>query len=249
MKPDLSKLRARLQALRNMTTANGCTEAEAMAAAEKAAELLAASGLSAVELDASAMEALAVDVSSRRTPLDAVWKTVALFAECRGYFSARGRQRTYVYFGDPGNILVAEYVHEVIRRAAASAAAAFRKSDAYLRRKTDKTRRHAQKAFLEGFAESIQGKLAAGLWRRKGYDGRPLQDVVKLIEAERAPIDAELRRRGVSLGAMRELQPAQGRFKGEAHHKGASAGRALQIDAAVAGGTAAPRLITAGDRS
>ncbi|MFD2033099.1 hypothetical protein ACFSKM_27830 [Ancylobacter dichloromethanicus] len=35
MTRDLSKLRQRLAALRSKTTANGCTEAEALAAAEK----------------------------------------------------------------------------------------------------------------------------------------------------------------------------------------------------------------------
>lgn len=42
MTADLTRIRARIQALRAMTTDRGCTPAEALAAATKAAELLAA---------------------------------------------------------------------------------------------------------------------------------------------------------------------------------------------------------------
>ena len=48
---DLDKLKARLQGLRAKTIANGCTEAEALAAAAKLAELLDRYDLSLTDLE------------------------------------------------------------------------------------------------------------------------------------------------------------------------------------------------------
>lgn len=177
MRRDLSKLRQRLAALRNMTTANGCTEAEALAAAEKAAELLASTGMTDIELDASLMEGLPVDIGARRRPIDSVWITVAVFAECHGYLERVGNRWRWVYFGDPANILVAEYVHEVVRRAARTAAREFRAGEVYRRRRTARTKAQVLKALEEGFALGIAPKIMAGLWRRKAYRVNRRQNV------------------------------------------------------------------------
>ncbi|SCM75420.1 conserved hypothetical protein [uncultured Pleomorphomonas sp.] len=48
---DREKLKAKIRALREMTSTRGCTEDEAMAAAAKAAELMREYGVSDVELE------------------------------------------------------------------------------------------------------------------------------------------------------------------------------------------------------
>lgn len=248
MTRDLSKLRQRLAALRTKTTANGCTEAEALAAAEKAAELLASTGMTDVELDAGLMEGLAVSIGTRRRPIDRVWSTVAVFAECHGYLEKEGNRWTWVYFGDPANILIAEYVHEVVRRAARTAAQEFRKGDVYRRRRTARTKAQALKALEEGFAAGIAPKIMAGLWKRKGVAGRPLLEREALVKSIRGPIKDELARRGMSFSPSRALAPAAGKFRDAARWDGFAAGCAVDIDAPLAGRSVAG-LLTSGDRS
>lgn len=248
MTRDLSKLRQRLAALRGKTTANGCTEAEALAAAEKAAELLASTGMTDVELDAGLMEGLAVAIGTRRRPIDSVWITVAVFAECHGYLEKVGNRWSWVYFGDPANVLIAEYVHEVVRRAARTAAREFRDGDVYRRRRTARTKAQALKALEEGFAAGIESKILQGLWKRKGVAGRPLLEREGLLKSIRAPIKDELGRRGMSFSPARALAPAAGKFRDAAHWDGIAAGRAVDIDAPLTGRNVAG-LLTSGDRS
>lgn len=248
MSHDLSKLRAKLHALRAKTTANGCTEAEALAAAEKAAELLAATGLSDIELDASLMEALPLDIGTRRRPIDDIWVTVALFAECHGYLQRIGNRWRWVYFGDPANILIAEYVHEVVQRAARTAAREFRAGEVYRRRRTAKTRAQALKGLEEGFAAGIATKIVAGLWKRKGVSGGSAAERQALVSSIRGPIKAELARRGMSFSRPRALVPASGRFRDDARSDGYYAGRAVDIDAPIAGSRVAG-LLTSGGQS
>ena len=153
---DLAKIRAKLAALRAKTVENGCTEAEALAAAEKAAELMDAHDLTSAELEAPTYDEAGVEIGRRRTAIDNIWLSVARFAGCTGYLdrTANGRWR-FVYFGRSADVLIAEYVHEVIRRAADGAIGRFKLSDDYRRRRTAKTRLRALNAFAHGFASAM----------------------------------------------------------------------------------------------
>ncbi|MFG1409488.1 DUF2786 domain-containing protein [Xanthobacter sp. VTT E-85241] len=245
---DLAKLRARLQALRNKTTANGCTEAEALAAAEKAAELLSAHDVDEVELEASAYEELEVDLGGRRTVLDEVWKAVAYFVDCEGFLRQHGRRGFglrwgYVYFGRPSDVLVAEYVHEVIRRAAETATKRFRASDDYKRRRTAKTRSRALKAFHEGFVIAMRRQLIAGLWRRNSIPSGG--DGWALIQAQRAPLTAALEARHRALLPVSQISSATNHYR-DARGQGFRAGRDARVEAPLAGAPRAPALLTSG---
>lgn len=240
MKPDLAKLRARLAALRAKTTANGCTEAEAIAAAEKAAELMSGYGVTEADLDAPVFDELAVQLGARRSPLDGVWPTVARFADCRGYLERKGPRWAFVYFGREADVLVAEYVHEIVKRAAETAVANFRLSDAYTARRKPKTRARALKAFLEGFAVSICRKLASGLWHRYAAKAQEPDNAGALIEANLATVNAALALRGVTLSTARPITKAKGQFRDDARLKGHRAGSALSIEAGVADGSVKP---------
>ncbi|MCX5512254.1 hypothetical protein C3941_09295 [Kaistia algarum] len=229
---DLSKLRAKLGALRAKTTANGCTEAEAMAAAEKAASLMEEHGISEADLDRGAFEEIAVELGARRSPLDAVWKTVAKFADCYGYLLRDGGRWRYVYFGREADVLIAEYVHEVVRRAAGTAVTRFKTSPAYQSRRKPKTRAQALKAFLEGFSISIQAKLIAGLWKRKGGEAGGARD---LVADQQATLKAELERRGITFDNLPAVASASGKFRDSVRASGFGAAQKIAIEAGVSG--------------
>ena len=235
---DLAKIRAKLAALRAKTTANGCTEAEAIAAAEKAAELMSSHGLSEADLDRPVYDELQIELGARRTPLDRIWPMVAKFAECRGWLHRDGTRWRFVYFGRDADVLVAEYVHEVVRRAADTAVAAFKASADYQKRRKPKTRAHALKAFLEGFAISIVARLFDGLWKRLNRAAPGKANA--LMTSADARLNAELNRRGKEFCNVRGLARAKGKFRDEARARGYGAGKKLAIEAGVADGSVAP---------
>lgn len=235
---DLAKIRAKIAALRAKTTAKGCTEAEALAAAEKAAEMMARHGLSETDLDRPVYDELLIELGARRTPLDRIWPAVAKFADCRGWLDREDGRWRFVYFGRDADVLVAEYVHEVIRRAADTAVASFKASQPYLIRRKPKTRARALKAFLEGFAISICARLLDGLWRRLNRDA-PGKAVALVISIDKQ-LEAELKCRGAVFETVRGISAAKGRFRDDARVRGFGEGRKLSIGAGVADGSVRP---------
>ena len=102
---DLVKLVQRIRALRAKTVEQGCTEAEALAAAEKVAELLDRHGLSMSELDLrkQTCEGIGVETSrKRRGPIDDCMAVIAPFFDCRvwGETADDGTLR-WIFFGLP----------------------------------------------------------------------------------------------------------------------------------------------------
>lgn len=232
---DLDKIRARLIALRAKTLENGCTEAEAIAAAEKAAELMDSHQLSEADLELLEVAELTVALGARRTPIDSIWKIVAVFANCSSLFRRSGNRWSYAYIGRGSDVLIAEYVHEVIRRAADRAIVDFRKSDEYQKRRKPKTRAVAMRAFLEGFALSISGKLLQGLWRR--YPGTTPEEATRLIQAKAA---GALARLGIAVKPVPSIARAKGQLSRAAHAKGWHAGQPLSVEAGVADQSVSP---------
>ncbi|MQT14410.1 DUF7168 domain-containing protein [Segnochrobactrum spirostomi] len=239
---NLAKLRTRLAALRAMTTDRGCTEAEAMAAAEKAAALMSEHGLTEEDLSAPAYEEYRVRLGSKRTPLDALWTRVADFANCICYLEHRHDGWHCVYFGLDRDVLIAEYVHDVMRRAADAGLALFRKGHVYKRRRTAKTRSHASRAYLEGFVASMRDRLWHGLWRRHSL---PIpDDLNELLRQNSARLRAKVEEKGARFQALPKLGRPSGAFCGDAAVAGAKAASAVPIDAPVETSTQAPRALT-----
>ena len=109
---NMEALIKKLQLLQSKTTANGCTEAEALQAAEKVAELLDKYGLSVEHLkleaakDEVAMEGF--DLGSKREP----HPVVVCMADIAKYTSTRIWYRTarligYTFFAFPTDVKIA----------------------------------------------------------------------------------------------------------------------------------------------
>ena len=206
--PDLDALKARLRALLAMTVDNGCTEAEALAAAAKAQEMLSRHGLDAAELETPDHDETLVDLAARRTPVDELWPVLGYFCNCR-YWLQRDRDAgrwTAVYFGRAADVAVAEYLHVILARAVAQAIAGYKQSDNYRRRRKYKRRREALRAYAEGMVERLQERLASLKWQRcdVGDDRRTGQ----LVRAYQAELDVALERRGMSFSAVVPIRKA-----------------------------------------
>lgn len=232
MKKNLDAIRAKLRALREKTVENGCTEEEAMLAAEKMAELLSKYGLSNEELDAEGYEQNTISMG-RRSPLEDVWFEVARFADCKAWYSRSWDGKlSFVFFGRPQDVLVAEYVYEVLKDACKRALADFRASEPYKRRRTTKTRAQAVKAFQEGLAAGLCRKLRDGLWKR--YWTGQSDSTKDLIISTKNQLDLAAQDAGLEFGKpARPLKDAQGKFTDDAQHHGRRAASVIDVNAGV----------------
>jgi len=195
---DLDRLIGRIQALRAKTVEQGCTEQEALTAAEKVAELLDRYGLNLSELDLKrqACEGMAVETGRRRVgPVDDCVPAVAAFFDCRawGEKSASGTLR-HVFFGLPADVAAARYLYELVERAFETETARFRAGDTYAAMPT-RVRRTATNSFGIGLARGIAAKLRTLREAReaalRGSSGRDL------MVAKAGVVDAELDKLGL----------------------------------------------------
>lgn len=153
---DIEAIKAKIRALQSRTPDRGCTEAEALAAAEVAMRLMREHGLSD---DQVAIAERRVDLKRKaRSDIDSVWGMVAKVARCAAYVEI-GSRRTVVYVGRDPWPEVAAYLHDVVAGAARSALRDFRRSDHYRLRRSARTKALAQRHFLRGLAEGLANKL------------------------------------------------------------------------------------------
>lgn len=227
MASDLDKLKSRLQALRAKTTANGCTEDEALAAAAKVAELLDRHDLSLSDLDLreEQCEQVAVETNRKqRQPISACIPAIADYCDCKVWREKdeTGRIR-YIFFGLRPSLELARYVHDVIATAMQTAWEAYDRDQRFIRYGHDE-----RGSFLFGMAVSIADKLGAMKTERdeanRRSSGRDLVVVRHaIVEAEFAKLDLSLRR---SRASGKKVAAA-------AFEAGQSAGQAVTIRSAI----------------
>jgi hypothetical protein len=197
----LGRLMQRIQGLRAKTTAQGCTEQEALAAAEKVAELLDRHGLSLGELDfrAQPCEGIGIQTTRRRLgPIDSCVPVIGEFFDCRVWLEHAGSQALrYVFFGLRADVAASRYLYELIERAFDTETDIFRAGDLYAGMAGE--RRRATNSFQIGLASGISAKLrtlrAARDAHRISLSGRDL------VVVKAAMVDAEIEKLGLDLRA------------------------------------------------
>lgn len=220
---DLDKLVQRIQALRAKTVEHGCTEEEALAAAEKVAELLDRHGLNLSELDLrkQSCEGIGVETNrKRRGPIDDCMGMIALFFDCRVWAEhAPDGTLRYIFFGLPGDVQASVYLHDLIVLAFEAETATFQAGDFY-NDTVSGQRRTATTSFQIGLARGINDKLDKLLEARRQAAGASSGRA--LVPVKESIIDQELERLGLSLRRMnasrRKVIPkavAAGREAGE----------------------------------
>jgi Protein of unknown function (DUF2786) len=159
---DLDRLVQRIRALRAKTVEQGCTEQEALAAAEKVAELLDRHGLSLSELDLRRQSCEGIGVETdrkRRGPIDDCMGTIAAFFDCRVWCeTSEDATLRYIFFGLPADVQAAVYLHDLIALAFATETAAFQATEIY-RSTHSGRRRSATNSFQVGLSRGIIRKL------------------------------------------------------------------------------------------
>jgi len=123
---ELARVKARIKALTEKTVANGCTEAEAMSAAEMVGRLLERYALSMDEIEVRSARCVQVEVelgSRRRRPIDGTVPAIARLCDCRVWLTPAAREGVsgekpkgirYIFFGFETDTALAAYLFAVV---------------------------------------------------------------------------------------------------------------------------------------
>ena len=156
---ELARVKARIKALTEKTVSNGCTEAEAIAAAEMVGRLLERYALSMADIDPRTEACVQVEIpigGRRRRPIDGCVPAIARFCDCKVWLSRAEGKASYVLFGFSPDTALASYLFAVIDRAMRSGLAAFRAEHPRL---AGLALRRASESFQHGMAARLAERL------------------------------------------------------------------------------------------
>ena len=171
---ELSRVKGRIKALTEKTVANGCTEAEAMAAAQLVGRLLERYALNMDEIEIRTARCVQAEVplgGSRRRPIDGCVPTIARFCDCKVWLARAAAQdpaspdfdrarpgSRYVFFGFETDTVLATYLFAVIDRAVITETAAFKQLNPRFR---GVRLRQASASFQHGVVARVSERLDA----------------------------------------------------------------------------------------
>jgi hypothetical protein len=156
---ELDRVKARIKALAEKTVPNGCTEAEAMAAAEMVGRLLERYALTMDEIEVREERCVQVEVrmgGRHRRPVDCCVTAIARFCDCKVWLSRDELEVSYVFFGFEADTSLAAYLLRVIDRAIRTELANFR---TYCHRAKGVALRRASLSFQQGMATRVAERL------------------------------------------------------------------------------------------
>jgi hypothetical protein len=189
-KTELERVKARIKALTEKTVANGCTEAEALAAAEMVGRLLERYALSMAEIEVRTTGCVQVEVplaGRRRRPIDSALPAIARFCDCKVWRAHAAEGGSYVFFGFPADAALARYLYAVVEHAMQGELALFRHRSPWL---AGVGLRRASASFQHGMAVRVSERLEAMRAEREvavaagRSDGRALMVVKQAAVAE-----------------------------------------------------------------
>jgi hypothetical protein len=229
---DLDKLKARIQALRAKTIANGCTEDEALSAAAKVAELLDRYelSLSDVELRASLCAQPVFETHrKKRIPLEDCIGAIAQFCDCRVWREKNAAgESSFVFFGLPADVEVAHYLAELIDGAVRAELGRFKTSADYCRFRHQE-RHLANASFALGMVTSIADRLVAMKTERDQVNASTRRGLVVL---KTSVVDAEFDKLDLKIRTQRS---ASRMVSVTAYEAGGAAGASLAINPGLGG--------------
>jgi hypothetical protein len=224
--PALDRVIERICALQAKTQAAGCTEAEALAAAQKAEELLRRYDVQLCPEQvarADCTSALVTTPRKRRDAPDACASAVARFCGCRPWIQEETDGRlTHVFFGLPADVAAARTLYNVIAETFEAETATFKAGRTYATTPTGQ-RAQATRSFRYGLARGISDRLAELEAERGRYTTQSTGR--DLVPVKRQAIDDALARLGLVFETTRRRRRAT---DPESYHQGVASGHAFQ---------------------
>ncbi|MBV8915250.1 MAG: DUF2786 domain-containing protein [Acetobacteraceae bacterium] len=202
---ELSRVKARIRALAEKTTSNGCTEAEALAAAEMVGRLLERYALTMEQVDLRETPCVQLEVfagGQRRRPIDGCVVAIARFCDCKVWLTRGDLGVAYIFFGFETDAMLARYLFEVIGAAIRTEVAAFRQRNPRLR---DVRLRRASDSFQHGMAARVAARLTAMHAEREATVAAQRSTGTALIVAKHQLIETAFRATQTRLVSARSL--------------------------------------------
>ena len=202
---ELTRVKARIKALTEKTVSNGCTEAEAMAAAEMVGRLLERYALTMEEIDVREEQCRQVEVpigGQRRRPIDACVLGIARFCDCKVWISRDGATPSYVFFGFEADTALASYLFVVIDRAIHTELAVFRAAHPRL---NGITLRRASISFQQGMAVRVADRLQEMHARREADVAEQRSSGTALMLVKHQVVEDAFRTSGTRLASAGRL--------------------------------------------
>jgi Protein of unknown function (DUF2786) len=230
-KGELEKVKARIKALAEKTVSNGCTEAEAMAAAEMVGRLLERYALSMDEIELREERCVQVEVplgGKQRRPIDGCVTAIARFCDCKVWLARAEEGSRYVFFGFTADTTLAAYLFGVIDRAIRHELETFRLSQLHL---TGAPLRRAGVSFQHGMAARISERLEAMHAARESSVAAQRTTGTALILVKHSAVEEAFREISIRLVSAGGLK----RSINAAFHSGFAAGDRVNLDRPVAG--------------
>lgn len=218
------RLKAKIAALQTKTPENGCTEAEAMAAAGLAARLMAEHAFDQADIEMS--EASAPNKWQRSTWRDKLSAAISIATNCD--WVIRPGVGEVLFIGREPGPDIAAYLRDVCFRAVDRALREFKATPFYQRRRKLSTRRQAAGDFVDGMVIRLMTRLFELF--------KPVIDTVAREDAKQA-----LTRRFKGQVSTKPINPREHRYS-QAGSAGWSAGAGVALNHGV-GGSAAPLAI------
>lgn len=154
---DNERLTQRIRSLLDKTVANGCTEAEALAAAEKAAQLMREANLSHADLEFDEQSARCT--TRGQSAEKDLWSVIGNCTNTACVLNCKPAGDFLVFIGrDPGP-QIAAYLWTVCDRAIKKAVREFKKGTFYRRRRSLATKRKAVSDFKHGMVMRLSARL------------------------------------------------------------------------------------------
>jgi hypothetical protein len=233
---ELSRVKARIRALAERTVSNGCTEAEAMAAADMVGRLLERYALSMEEIDLREARCVQVEVplpGRQRRPIDGCVPAIARFCDCKVWLARdpgpNPPRPRYVFFGFETDTALAAYLYQMIDRAMEVELELFRA------KRTGRLRgvglRQATTGFQQGMAARLAVRLEAMHTEREAGVAAQRSAGTALMLVKHRVVEDAFRETGTRLvsGGQRSLR------QGDAFRQGEVAGEKVNLNRPVTG--------------
>lgn len=222
---------ARIKALRAKTTANGCTEAEAMAAAAKAGELMDRYSLSMSDLDIREEKCRHGQATEKQHDVQMCAGSIARFCGCKVW---RNKNNGINFFGLPHDVEIALYLIDLIKNTMDAEFKRWTKSPDYPKGVHGRTLR---RAFNVAFAVRVSARLKEMIAAREA--AARTSTGTALVVVRNAVVAEQFAKLGISLQRGRNT-----RYRANPHAMaaGAAAGDRCNITSGVNGSSTRARI-------
>jgi hypothetical protein len=160
---EIQKVIQMIQDLCRKTVRNGCTESEAMSAAEKIGDLMKVYNLSMDRVFLGETNCVQESIPTdrlRRHPIDGCVVGIAEFCDCHVWYNKGYQRNNYYVFGLPPDVEMMKYLYNMIMSAMDTSLAAYKLSDLYIAGKNEYGYKVSKKSLSNSFQKGMAGRIS-----------------------------------------------------------------------------------------